>query len=55
MERKDNVMTMVREWKTCPKCGKKYSWNPDVGQFRCPYCGGLGNIDLLLKRKKKDK
>ena len=29
-------MTMVPMIKKCPKCHKKYSWNPDVGNFNCP-------------------
>jgi len=36
-------MTMVPMWKTCPKCHKRYDFNPDVGNFNCPYCHGLGN------------
>ena len=28
--------------KKCSKCGKKYSWNPDVGKMVCSYCHGLG-------------
>ena len=51
-------MTMVPMWKTCPKCHKKYDWNPDVGRFACPYCRGLGNPGkTILKKifgKKKD-
>lgn len=35
-------MTMVPMWKKCPKCHRKYGWNPDVGNFNCPYCHGLG-------------
>ena len=31
-------MTMVPIWKICPKCKKKYDWNPDVGRMTCPYC-----------------
>lgn len=53
-------MTMVSEWKICPKCHKKYAWNPDVGKFRCLHCGGLGKknriiSDVLFGDKKKDK
>lgn len=51
-------MTMVPMWKKCPKCHNSYNWNPDVGQFKCPYCGGVGMplsnlMDLILKKKKK--
>ena len=54
------AMTMVPEWKICPKCHRKYSWNPDVGKFRCPHGGGLGKkngtiLDVLFGNKKKDK
>lgn len=38
-------MTMVPMWKKCPKCHKKYAWNPDVGNFNCPYCHGLGKSE----------
>ena len=54
-------MTMVPEWKTCPRCHKKYSWNPDVGKIICPHCVGAGksSSDNLLTKifgnKKKDK
>lgn len=53
-------MTIIAEWKKCPECHKKYSWNPDLGRFRCPHCGGLGKknegpLDLFLGNKKKDK
>lgn len=52
-------MTMVPMWKTCPKCHKKYDWNPDVGNITCPYCHGLGKpekniIEKMLKKKKND-
>lgn len=42
-------MTIVPMMKRCPVCHKRYSWNPDVGQFRCPYCGGNGEAkkDIL--------
>ena len=52
-------MTMFPKYQTCPKCHKKYSWNPSVGKFICPHCGGLGKrpklLDVILKGKKKDK
>ena len=42
-------MTLVPVYKKCPKCKKKYSWNPDVGHMWCPTCGpaslpGAGDI-----------
>lgn len=51
-------MTLLPMWKKCPKCHKKYDWNPDVGRFFCPYCYGLGKqkkFDLkgVLGRKKE--
>lgn len=63
MERKvvggSTQMTIVPMYKTCHKCHKKYSWNPDVGKFNCPYCGGLGKqgnlLEKILSNKKKDK
>ena len=56
-------MTIVPMFKKCPRCKRRYSWNPDVGKMRCPYCGCLSGIDGedmlwktigdILKRKKK--
>ena len=48
-------MTMMPMYKTCPKCHKKYSWNPDVGHMWCPTCGpeslaGAGDIPNKKKR-----
>lgn len=34
-------MTMAPIWKICPRCHRRYDWNPDVGRFGCPYCHGL--------------
>lgn len=52
-------MTMVPMYKKCPRCKRKYSWNPDVGKTWCPYCGLQGiprARDLSLKKiKKKEK
>ncbi len=52
-------MTIVPMYKTCSKCHKRYSWNPDVGKFKCPHCGGLGKpgklLETILTGKKKDK
>lgn len=47
-------MTMIPMYKRCRTCGKKYSWNPDVGQFMCPYCLGLGLSSIFSKGKKKE-
>lgn len=36
-------MSLIPTTKKCPKCGKTYHFNPDVGQgLRCPHCAGLG-------------
>ena len=48
-------MTIVLEIKKCPKCHKKYSWNPVLGSFSCPHCHGLGKgkesiLDKIKKR-----
>ena len=52
-------MTIVPITKKCSKCGKKYSWNPDVGKMVCPYCHGLGKPQGSILGKvfgqKKDK
>lgn len=56
-------MTMVPKYKTCSRCKRKYSWNPDVGKIWCPYCSPLGmsstgeipwrKIKDVLKGRKK--
>ncbi|MDO4987638.1 MAG: hypothetical protein Q4E17_01205 [Synergistes sp.] len=38
-------MTIVPIWRRCPKCHRRYSWNPDVGHFNCPFCYGMENLD----------
>lgn len=53
-------MSLVPEWKICPKCKKKYSRNPDLMHFDCPYCHGLGKPDggildgIFGKKKEKE-
>lgn len=37
-------MSLLQEYKTCPKCHRKYSWNPDIGQLNCPYCLKAGKV-----------
>lgn len=32
-------MSIVADYHRCPKCGKVWSFNPDVGHDRCPRCG----------------
>lgn len=39
-------MTMVPMHRKCPRCKRKYLWNPDVGKMRCPYCGSLGKAEV---------
>ncbi len=56
-------MTMVPMYKKCPRCRRRYSWNPDAGQMWCPYCGLIGKPGLddnpwkkikdILKGKRK--
>ncbi len=51
-------MSMRPIIKTCPACHKNYSFNPSVGQFKCPYCYGLGKLEkesLISKLKRKIK
>ncbi|MBQ0100298.1 MAG: hypothetical protein KBS39_02175 [Lachnospiraceae bacterium] len=31
-------MSLLPEKRKCPKCGKIYSFNPDVGKIFCPNC-----------------
>lgn len=50
-------MTMRPMWKTCPKCHKRYSWNPDVGKIACPRCyrrkGIKELINIITNREKE--
>lgn len=54
-------MTLVPMKKMCPKCGKMYEFNPDVGVgLFCPYCNSHGFIDKIRKtifdsKKRKSK
>lgn len=50
-------MTMKAEYRICPRCKKKYSWNPDVGMMWCPTCGpeltekvGKNVLDFFFKK-----
>ncbi len=52
-------MTLLPILKVCPKCHKKYSYNPDLGHLLCPYCHGLGkvkkfDIKKILKKRTED-
>lgn len=56
-------MTIRADIRHCKKCGNMWSWNPDVGNFKCPYCTkkemeqvkGLAGIIGLDKDNKKKK
>ena len=41
-------MSLVADWRICPKCKRKYSFNPDVGNFTCPYCSGKKKPPTLI-------
>lgn len=48
-------MSIIAEYRRCLKCGKIYSFNPDVGHFGCPNCGfwlGRSIPDLIIKKPK---
>ena len=34
-------MSLRPEYHRCLNCGKLWSFNPDVGQFRCPRCHSM--------------
>lgn len=36
-----SVMSMMPIYKVCPRCRRRYLWNPDTGQTGCPNCGGM--------------
>ena len=38
-------MTVMPMYKRCPKCKRRYSWNPDAGNMWCPYCGPLAGLE----------
>ena len=53
-------MSMMPMYKICPRCKRRYSWNPDVGKMSCPYCRGSGKSDMgyaklnkIFKNRKK--
>lgn len=41
-------MSTMPTWKICRKCGKPYSYNPSVGEFKCPDC-----LSLKMQMMKK--
>ena len=42
-------MSLIMQMVKCPKCGKRYSFNPSVGKMTCPHCADTG---IVLKKKK---
>lgn len=53
-------MSIVPIWRRCLKCHRMYDWNPDVGNYKCPYCFGIekvkgGKLSNWLKKKQKQK
>lgn len=48
-------MSLSPEKRQCSQCGKKYSWNPDVGKINCPHCGGISGIALPINNYKESK
>ena len=52
-ERGNRTMTMIPIIKVCPLCGRKYSFNPDVGKLFCPYCGHRCGAPVDPAEKKK--
>lgn len=40
-------MSMAPMYRKCLKCGQVYSYNPSVGDCRCPYCMGKNVINIL--------
>lgn len=43
-------MSMLPMKRSCPICGKKYSFNPSLGKTFCPYCR-KGEDKLKTNRK----
>jgi Zn finger protein HypA/HybF involved in hydrogenase expression len=47
-------MTLIPEYRKCPKCHKYYSWNPDVGLMFCPNCTQPDVLGILWDKIKKE-
>ncbi len=52
-------MTIMPHWKICPRCHRRYDWNPDVGVMKCPYCTKkdmerLKILKRIFSKNKKD-
>lgn len=43
-------MLVRPQYRVCYSCGRRYAWNPDVGQMSCPYCAGKKRPEGALKR-----
>ncbi len=41
-------MSLIPMYRRCPRCGRIYSYNPDVGQLSCPNCG-LSFLQSVVK------
>jgi|GEM_PF-701564 len=67
-EERKSIMSMMQMRRTCPRCKKKYTFNPDLGKMFCPRCGpisepGMGDVpgttppidirDIFKRRKDK--
>lgn len=39
-------MTIHAIYKKCLNCGYIYSWNPDVGLWKCPKCGSANGFTV---------
>lgn len=53
-------MTIMPHWKICPRCHKRYDWNPDVGVMKCPYCmekdmKRIERLKSILNKEKEEK
>lgn len=44
-------MTLIPMYKVCPFCRRRYSWNPDAMQIRCPYCYGVAPMMCEVLKK----
>lgn len=56
LEYRRKFMSIIAEYRRCLKCGRIYSFNPDIGKFFCPVCGPSGFSWIVGKpKKKKDK
>ena len=47
-------MTAIPIYKVCPKCCRRYLWNPAAGRTGCPHSGGTrkivkGLLGIILK------